>query len=108
MKMILHVEAWPAAPEVVDEFNRWYDEVHLPEMLALDGFVSARRYAPVEDGGPYIAQYEIEGDPQAAVAGVVAASAEGRLKRSAAVRTDPQPRMRLVQLVTEYAPGVPG
>lgn len=27
------------------DFVRWYDEVHIPDLLALDGFVSAQRYA---------------------------------------------------------------
>lgn len=27
-----------------DAFNRWYDEVHLDEVVALPGFVSAVRY----------------------------------------------------------------
>lgn len=26
------------------EFNEWYDNVHLPELLAIPGFVSAQRY----------------------------------------------------------------
>ncbi|CAI7974040.1 conserved hypothetical protein [Frankia sp. Hr75.2] len=103
-KMILHVESRPTSSGVVEEFNRWYDEVHLPEIVAIDGFVSARRYAPVEENDPYIAQYEIEGDPDAVVARVVAASAEGRLDMSDAVQMDPRPRMRLMQLVTEYGP----
>ena len=27
-----------------DEFNEWYDNVHLPEVLALPGVISAQRY----------------------------------------------------------------
>jgi hypothetical protein len=27
-----------------DEFNRWYDDTHLPEMLQVPGFVAGRRY----------------------------------------------------------------
>lgn len=32
----------PAGDE--EEYNRWYDEVHVPAVLQLDGFVSARRF----------------------------------------------------------------
>ena len=28
-----------------DEFNRWYDGQHLPDMLAVPGFVSGQRFA---------------------------------------------------------------
>jgi hypothetical protein len=27
-----------------DEFNRWYDEVHVPDVLAANGVVAAQRY----------------------------------------------------------------
>ena len=34
-----------------DEFNRWYDEEHIPERLAIPGVLNAARYAAVR-GGP--------------------------------------------------------
>jgi hypothetical protein len=27
-----------------DEYNRWYEEIHIPEVLRLPGFVAARRF----------------------------------------------------------------
>jgi hypothetical protein len=50
------------APRDEDEFNAWYDTEHLPERLAIPGFVSARRWiahdaAPGQ--GKYIATYEL-------------------------------------------------
>ena len=27
-----------------EDYNRWYDEVHLPEVVQTDGFVSAQRF----------------------------------------------------------------
>ncbi|MBA2947844.1 DUF4286 family protein [Streptomyces himalayensis] len=103
-KHILHVESWPASPEAMEEFNRWYDEVHLPEVVALDGFVAARRYAPKEGYGPYVTQYEIEGDPEEAVKSVSAAAAAGKLNMSDTMRMDPVPKMRIMEVVTEYRP----
>jgi len=58
-----------------EEFNRWYD-AHVPEILSVPSFRSCRRYAldPVvtDDTAPrgfrYLAVYEVEGDPAAAVA----------------------------------------
>jgi hypothetical protein len=45
-------------------YNRWYDEVHIPDLLALDGVTSARRYKVVRGSvpWPYVAAYEIETD----------------------------------------------
>ena len=54
-----------------DEFNDWYEKVHLAEVLALPGFVSAQRFELVGDaagGQKYLAVYELAGDPGAALA----------------------------------------
>ena len=51
-----------------DEYNDWYDHVHLPDVLAVPGFVAARRYVaePSVHGElpaqRYAAIYEMEGD----------------------------------------------
>ena len=66
-KGILLVESRPSAPERDAEFNEWYESVHMPEVLALDGFVSARRFRPVRPGEPYVAVYEIDADDDLAI-----------------------------------------
>lgn len=67
----------PAAPEQEAEFNRWYVEDHLDDVLAVAGFNAARRYTlspvrPMADTEPspygYLAVYEVEAD-DLAVAG---------------------------------------
>ena len=64
-----------------DEFNRWYDEVHLGEVLALGPFVAASRFrladAQVMPDQPhrYVALYEFDGDPQAAIDALMAGAA---------------------------------
>ncbi|MCH9675347.1 MAG: hypothetical protein K0U93_28170 [Gammaproteobacteria bacterium] len=51
-----------------DEFNEWYTNVHLTEVLGVDGFVAAQRFklADAKFGGAskynYLALYEIETD----------------------------------------------
>ena len=50
-----------------DEYNEWYDTVHLGDVLAVDGVVSAQRfrYADIADDAPpyrYMAVYEWETD----------------------------------------------
>ena len=50
------------APEVEDDFNAWYDEEHLPALLAVPGTLSARRYrAGVDAEGThrYVAIYHL-------------------------------------------------
>lgn len=42
-----------------DEFNRWYDEEHIPNLHGLPGYLSARRYIAVEGEPKYMAIYEI-------------------------------------------------
>jgi hypothetical protein len=64
------------APEGVpeDEFDAWYD-AHLREILAVPGFRSARRFrlqgVVNPEVGPaftHLALYELDGDPEAALA----------------------------------------
>ena len=42
------------------EFNRWYNEEHLAERLAIPGFLSAARYEAVKGGPKHLAVYELE------------------------------------------------
>ncbi|APT59726.1 MAG: hypothetical protein DI532_22750 [Azospirillum brasilense] len=57
----LHIVRVDVAPEVEAEFNRWYEEEHIPDLLGCPGWLSARRFVS-DDGGPrYAAVYEIAG-----------------------------------------------
>ncbi len=47
-------------PKYEEEFNAWYDTQHLPDLLALPGFLDAGRYEAVKGGPKYLAVYEIE------------------------------------------------
>jgi len=65
------------------EFNTWYQEVHLKEVLEVPGFVAAQRFelgdAQIsEDARPhrFLAIYEVEGDPKAAFDRLQASSEE--------------------------------
>ena len=59
--LLLTMTEPPRAME--DEFNAWYDTEHLPERLAIPGFISARRWvdprAPAGTG-KYLATYELD------------------------------------------------
>lgn len=77
-----------------DEFNEWYDSTHVPEVLAVEGFVSAQRFRrstaldrpdSPEPEFRYAALYEIEGDPMTAVKALGAAVRNGEVALSDAM-----------------------
>ena len=47
-------------PEAEGEFNHWYDIEHVPERLAVPGFLGAQRYQAVEGSPKYQALYDLE------------------------------------------------
>ncbi len=47
----------PSALE--DDFNRWYEQEHIPERLAIPGFLRACRYKAIVGGPKYLAVYEV-------------------------------------------------
>lgn len=52
-------------PTREDEYNDWYNNIHLPDTMETPGFIGARRYVQKEfrDGrGKYLSVYEIETD----------------------------------------------
>lgn len=42
------------------DFNRWYDEEHVPRLLKVPGFLSAGRYVALKGGPKHLAMYELE------------------------------------------------
>jgi len=98
---ILYVESRPASPEQAAEYHRWYDETHIPEILALDGFVSGRRFGSLGDDGSFVAIYEIDTDVATARAALAAAGKAGTMTPPAGVRLDPPPTVRWLDDVTE-------
>jgi hypothetical protein len=59
----LFIVAASVEPAVEDDWNRWYNEVHLPEIGACPGFRSAQRYRTedAKGGRRYVAIYELDG-----------------------------------------------
>jgi hypothetical protein len=47
-------------PSHESEFNRWYEEEHLAERMAIPGFVAARRFQALEGSPKYLAIYDLE------------------------------------------------
>ena len=63
------------------EYNDWYDQVHLPDVLSVPGFVGARRFVaePSVHGElpaqRHLAIYEMEGDDVDALHAALSAAA---------------------------------
>jgi hypothetical protein len=100
----------PASPEQEEEFNRWYTENHIKDVVgSVPGIVKATRYKLNKDvgsttGAPthsasYLAIYEIEGntteDLKAIAAAIGAAVKAGKV--------DISPALDLTTLQTSYA-----
>jgi hypothetical protein len=83
-KGILYVESRPKDPARLDEYHEWYDGLHLHELVDVVGFVSARRFEPVGDDGPFVAILEFDDDLDAVQARVANARSTGNLSESQA------------------------
>ncbi len=46
-------------PAFEDEFNAWYDTEHVPERVAVPGFLSGRRYVCIDGHPKYLAMYDM-------------------------------------------------
>jgi hypothetical protein len=102
-KGILFVETWLSSPELADEFNRQYNEIHIKEMLDIDGYVGARRFEPLGHEGGYIAIYDIEADDLEAVQARLAETrAAGTLTTPTGVARDPAPVVRFFKEIASF------
>ena len=99
----------PTSPGVVDEFNRWYDETHVHELLEVAGVVGATRYEldadqmlPGDDamGRRFLAAYEIEAEDLKAVRDAVRATSGDR-SHSPALELDPLPKLMIFRQLGE-------
>jgi hypothetical protein len=95
---IMLVESRPISFDDISEFHRWYDEVHIPAILAVEGFVSARRLQ-TEDGTSFVALYEIDTDIATAKANLRAAFFKGHIDRPTVVQLDPPPVQQYFQTI---------
>ena len=94
-----------AVPGSEAEFARWYDEVHLRDVLAVPGFVSAQRFA-LDDAGTgelggyrFLAIYDMESDdPDATMAALRARAGTDAMVISPAM--DPKAGMSRWRAIT--------
>lgn len=85
------------------EFNDWYSNVHIAEVSEVPGFVSARRFAPANEGGPYIAIYEMESeDLDQTLLDLRAVSESGGMNMSDSLSRDPAPSAIMVVEIARF------
>lgn len=87
----------PSDPAKEAEYNTWYEQVHVQDVLKVPGFVGCTRYkvadaqfGPVETPGSYVALYEIDVDDLTTIpAAMGAAFAAGELPMSDTITPGP-------------------
>jgi hypothetical protein len=100
---IMVVQSSPAEGRDRD-YNEWYSHTHIPQILEIPGFVSARRYRVSDGAQPgehaYLAVYELEADDLAEpVAELRSRSASGRTDRSDALGSTPPSVVTVYELI---------
>jgi hypothetical protein len=105
------VFANPAAEVSEDVFNKWYDDIHIPDVTAVPGVLSARRFranpsfSQLAAGvGEYrfLAIYEVESDHLEVVfASIKERVADGRIRMDGSpISLDPRPSTGVFDLAT--------
>ncbi|MWA04867.1 hypothetical protein F8568_031765 [Actinomadura sp. LD22] len=100
-KKILTVFTEPVSPEREAEFDKWYSETHVPDVTAIPGVLSVRRFklpdaeatgAGLADGRRYLAIYELDVDDTRKLdEEMTARITDGRFSMSDALTMDPAP-----------------
>jgi hypothetical protein len=93
----------PVSPAKADDYNDWYNNEHLPEVLTVPGVQRIRRYKPIDPetgkldpGGYYLAVIELEGDDIIAIKSAMEQHNGPELARLPEImELDPQPPVRL-------------
>lgn len=91
-KGLMIVHSRPASEAEADVYHQWYDDVHIPELLAVDGFTGARRLA-AEDGETFLTVYEVD-DVEAAKAALAERRSAGSMTPPQGVQLDPPPTVQ--------------
>ena len=100
-KGIMYLQTMPVSPDKDADYNKWYNDTHLAEIVSVEGIVSARRFAPMDGNGPYIAIYELDCDD-------LDAAAQQMGKRNLTgldnIAMDPKPIPHVYREIGSYGP----
>jgi hypothetical protein len=104
-KGIMYVETMPVSPDKEADYHKWYNDTHLAQIVSVDGIVSARRFAPTDGNGPFIAIYELDCDDlDAAVQRLGELGASGEMTGLENLAMDPKPIPRLYREIGSFGP----
>ncbi|MGZ8814177.1 MAG: hypothetical protein ACXWZI_09385 [Mycobacterium sp.] len=102
---IMYVETMPASPDREAEYHKWYNDTHLAQILSVEGIVSARRFAPNDGAGPFIAIYELDCDDlDAAVQRLGELGATGNMTGLDNLAMDPKPIPKVYREIGSLGP----
>ena len=105
-KGIVYVESMPVSSDREADYHNWYNDTHLAEIVAVEGFVSARRFAPVDGNGPFIAIYELDSDDvPGAMKRLGALGKSGKMSSLEHLQLDPPPVTRVYREIGCYPTG---
>src|SRR5271167_826102 len=100
---IIYLETMPVSPDREADYHKWYNDTHLAEIVSVDGVVSARRFAPTDGNGPFIAIYELDCDDlEAAQARLAALGRSGQMSSLQFLQLDPPPGTRIYREIGSY------
>jgi hypothetical protein len=97
---VFGVMSSPAKPQDEEAFNDWYDNLHIPQVVAGPGFRSATRYKLVQQAESVLPAYlttcELDTeDPVAAVQEMRNRVTAGEITLTDVMATDPRPESAL-------------
>ena len=104
-KGIMYLQTMPVSPDKDADYNKWYNDTHLAEIVSVEGIVSARRFAPMDGNGPYIAIYELDCDDlDAVVQRLGELGTSGKMSSLEFLSMDPPPIPRVYREIGSYGP----
>ncbi|MCV7259979.1 DUF4286 family protein [Mycobacterium shimoidei] len=102
-KGIMYLETMPVSADREAEYHKWYNETHLAEICSVDGIVSARRFAPADGEGPFIAIYEIDSDDlDGVVQRLGELGASGKMSSLELLNMEPPPIPKVYREIGSY------
>src|SRR6201990_345085 len=104
-KGVIYLQTMPVSSDLEEEYHTWYNDTHLAEICSVEGIVSARRFAPTDGNGPFIAIYELDCDDlDAAVARLGELGATGTMTGLENLAMAPKPIPRVYREIVSYGP----
>jgi hypothetical protein len=102
-KGIIYLETMPVSADREAEYHKWYNDTHLAEICSVDGIVSARRFAPTDGTGPFIAIYELDCDDlDAVVQRLGELGASGKMSSLKLLNMDKPPIPKVYRQIGSY------